>query len=325
MALSSVRCNDRRALKDGSGQLVARRATAADGEDDRPRRSPVLHHLPRIADRFVLSGLRLRGYRRRWMKTSVGRVHALEADGRGELPPVVILHGLSAAGQYYANLLELLRPHVRRVIAPDMPGHGFSALPRGGLSHRNLGVGLAEALDELLDEPAVFFGNSLGGAAAVRYATDRPENVSAIFLAAPGGAPMSTDELSRFVDGFMLHDHARALDFVDRLFRRPPPLRHLFAWGVRQQMGREGIEELLRSVRPDDLLRADELRALTMPITVLFGDADRILWPSHRAFFENNLPGQAELISRVDYGHVPHMKNAEGLADLVVSLLRRAA
>ena len=78
--------------------------------------------------------MHLRGYRTRRVPTSVGTLHALEARGRGALPPVVVLHGLSAAGQYYESLLERVRPHVRRVIAPDMPGHGYSATPPSGLT-----------------------------------------------------------------------------------------------------------------------------------------------------------------------------------------------
>jgi pimeloyl-ACP methyl ester carboxylesterase len=289
----------------------------------RPRKTPVLHHLPRVADRLVLNGLKLKGYRSRKVRTSVGRLHLLDAEGEGTLPPVVVLHGLSASGQYYENLMRRIRPRVRRVIAPDMPGHGYSDLPAGGLDEETLKAGLKEGLDQVLDEPAILFGNSLGGVAAVRYAVERPENVLALILAAPGGAPMEEQELSRFMDAFMLDGHGKALDFVDRLFHRPHPMRHVLAWGVRQQFGRTGIEDLMRSVRPQTLLRPEELQGLAMPVFVYWGEADRVLWPEHRKFFELNLPPHAELHRIEEYGHVPHMSHPDCLAVRVIEVARR--
>jgi len=285
----------------------------------------VLSHLPRIADRVMLQGLKMRGYRSRRVATSVGTLHALESEGKGDLPPVVVLHGLSAAGQYYENLMRRIRPHVSRVIAPDMPGHGYSELPDEGLNHDTLGAGLREGLDQLVTRPSVVFGNSLGGIAAVRYAAERPDRVLGLMLAAPGGAPMDEDDLEAFVDGFRLNDHGKALDFVDRLFHRPHPMRHLLAWGVRQQFGRTGIEDLLRSFRPDDLLTPEELERLTMPVQVLWGEADRVLRPEHRQFFEAHLPPHAEIHRLAEYGHVPHMSHPDCLAERLLDFTRRVA
>jgi len=288
----------------------------------RPRKTPVLHHLPRIADRVLLNGLRLKGYRSRKVGTSVGALHVLEAEGKGPLPPIVVLHGLSASGQYYENLMRRIRPHVNRVIAPDMPGHGYSDLPPGGLTNETLGAGLREGLDQVITEPAIIFGNSLGGVAAVRYAVERADRVLALVLAAPGGAPMAEGDLVQFMDGFMLDGHGKALDFVDRLFHRPHPMRHVLAWGVRQQFGRTGIEDLLRSVRPDDLLQPQELERLEMPVHVYWGEADRVLLPEHRKFFEDHLPPHAEVHRIQEYGHVPHMSHPDCLAERLLAVAR---
>ncbi|MBX3269090.1 MAG: alpha/beta hydrolase [Sandaracinaceae bacterium] len=283
----------------------------------------MLSQLPRLADRVLLEGLKLRGYRSVRVPTSVGKLHAIEARGGGDLPPIVVLHGLSAAGQYYENLMSRVRPHVRRVVAPDLPGHGYSELPARGLNHDTLGAGLREGLDQLLTEPSIVFGNSLGGIAAVRYAAERPERVLGLMLAAPGGAPMDDEELTTFVDGFRLHDHKKALDFVDKLFHRPHPMRHVLAWGVRQQFGRSGIDDLLRSITPRDLLRPDELAGLEMPVFMLWGEADRVLWPEHRRFFEEHLPAHAEVHRIEEYGHVPHMSHPDCLAARLLEFARQ--
>jgi pimeloyl-ACP methyl ester carboxylesterase len=289
------------------------------------RPTPVLQHLPRIADLVLLQTLYVRGYTSRRVKTSVGTLHVLQAEGDGTLPPILVLHGLSASGQYYENLMRRVRPHVRKVIAIDMPGHGYSELPPEGLDHDTLGTGLREGLDRIITEPVIVFGNSLGAAAAVRYASERPDRVRGLFLAAPGGAPMEKEELESFVSNFMLHDHDTALSFVDKLFHRQHPMRHILAWGVRQQFGRTGIEDLLRSVRPQDLLRPEEVQCLKMPILMLWGEADRVLRPEHRRFFEKYLPGHAEIHRMDEFGHVPHMSHPDHLAELLLDFTRRVA
>lgn len=287
------------------------------------RPTPVLQHLPRIADLVLLQTLYVRGYISRRVPTSVGALHVLEAQGDGDLPPILVLHGLSASGQYYENLMRRVRPHVRAVIAPDMPGHGYSELPPEGLDHDTLGTGLREGLDRIITEPVIVFGNSLGAAAAVRYASERPDRVRGLFLAAPGGAPMEKEELESFLANFMLCDHDAALSFVDKLFHRQHPMRHILAWGVRQQFGRTGIEDLLRSVKPQDLLRPKELESLKMPILMLWGEADRVLRPEHRRFFEKHLPGHAEIHRMEEFGHVPHMSHPEHLAELLLDFTKR--
>jgi pimeloyl-ACP methyl ester carboxylesterase len=142
-------------------------------------------------------------------------------------------------------------------------------------------------------------------------------------LVAPGGAPMDEEDLEEFVEGFMLHSHSKALDFVDRLFHRPHPMRHLLAWGIRQQFNRTGAEDLLRSVRPEDLLAPEELEKLAMPVFVLWGEADRVLWPEHRRFFEQHLPDHAEVHRIEEYGHVPHMSHPDCLAARLLEFARQ--
>ena len=136
---------------------------------------------------------------------------------------------------------------------------------------------------------------------------------------------MDADDLEDFVEGFMLDGHLKALSFVDKLFHRPHPLRHLLAWGVRQQFSREGMADLLRSVRPSDLLTPAELAGLSMPVFVLWGEADGVLRPAHRRFFEEHLPPHAEVHRIEEYGHVPHMSHPDCLAARLIEFTRQVA
>ena len=90
----------------------------------------------------------------------------LRTGGSGE-PPVLLLHGLGATGAVWDRLGELLE---RRLLVPDLPGHGGSA-PLPEYSFEALAAGVAEGLDEA--GPVVVAGHSLGGVVALELASGR--------------------------------------------------------------------------------------------------------------------------------------------------------
>ncbi|HEX8795332.1 MAG TPA: alpha/beta fold hydrolase, partial [Polyangiaceae bacterium] len=102
----------------------------------------------------------------RWVDTPLGPVHTYDVEGRGSLPPMVLLHGLGASATPFGPMMGRLRPHVSRLVAPDYPGHGFSGEAAGVVTPTALFEAMTTALDALLVEPAVLVGNSLGGAVA---------------------------------------------------------------------------------------------------------------------------------------------------------------
>jgi pimeloyl-ACP methyl ester carboxylesterase len=211
---------------------------------------------------------------------------------------------------------------VRRLIAVDMPAHGFSDLPRGGMRPDNLLEAVFEALDTIIGEPAAVFGNSLGGYAAVRYALERPERVKALLLASPAGARTGPADIDEIRSVFDLSDHDKALEFVDRLLARPGPLRHFFAWGARRKLTRGPYQSLLQSVDPDThSLDPEAIRALDVPILLVWGEADRILPTQHLEFWRQSLPGHAEIEELSGMGHSPFLDRPGALTKRLVTFL----
>src|SRR6266404_6280992 len=92
----------------------------------------------------------------------------------GEGPPLLLVHGFGGAAWNFDELAPLLPG--RRLLIPDLPGHGGSTpLPAPSLA------GFADVLGDLLDaegiEQADVFGHSLGGVVALRLAGRRPQQV----------------------------------------------------------------------------------------------------------------------------------------------------
>ncbi len=90
----------------------------------------------------------------------------------GEGPPLVLLHGTGAATHSWRGLAPLLAERFT-VVAPDLPGHGFTTgLPRGGLTLPAMAAAVAGLLDALEVRPRLIVGHSAGAAVAVRIALD---------------------------------------------------------------------------------------------------------------------------------------------------------
>ncbi len=284
----------------------------------------VLRGIADAVDHALVARLAIRGYTSRLVPTSVGDLHVVAAPGGGPLPPVVVLHGFAAAAHYYAGVMERIRPHVRRVIGVDLPGHGFSVRPRS-LRYETVRAGLVDVLDATLDEPTVFFGNSLGGGASLRYAIHRRSRARGLFLVAPGAARMDAQALAELVSRFRLETPGEALDFVDRLFERPHPFRHFIALGTRHQFRRPGLFDLLRDARVEDLHDPADLATLRCPIHLVWGAADRVLPRENLEFFERALPPHAKIELVREYGHVPHMDHPVSLHERFLAFVRHCA
>jgi pimeloyl-ACP methyl ester carboxylesterase len=265
------------------------------------------------------------GARSRFIRYPLGRVHVLDLPGQGSQPPVVLLHGFSASGaSQYRAMTRRIRPHVRRVLLPDFPGHGLSSIPYP-FDARTLQAGLEAALRELVQEPVVIFATSMAGALAVRHAARHRSTVAGLMLSSPTGAPLEHDEFRRVTSQFRIGSHHQALRFVDRLFVGRPALRHAYAFGVRQQFNRPHLVKLLGSVRRDDFLRPDELRALDMPVQVVWGARDGVLPVSQCEYFREHLPRHAVIETPADAGHAPFIEQPRAWADRVVGFVYRVA
>lgn len=103
--------------------------------------------------------------------------------------PLVVLPAAGHAWADYRGILERFAPE-RRVFALDWPGFGGSPRPApADFSYTAEGYAevLAGWMDGLGIARAVLLGNSVGGAAAIRYAVAHPKRVLGLALVSPGG------------------------------------------------------------------------------------------------------------------------------------------
>ncbi|MDP6946772.1 MAG: alpha/beta hydrolase [Myxococcota bacterium] len=255
-------------------------------------------------------------YTSRYVQTSAGRLHYYETGHQG--PALVALHGVSSGATLMAPLLQKLAPHFGRIVAPDMPGHGFSHCPEH-LDLEGLYRASAQLLDQALDAPSVLFGHSLGGALAVRYALERPERVSGLCLLSPAGAPSPDDERQGWLDQFEMGDHRAAVDFVRRLYIAPPVYLPMVARACRFLFRRTPIRQLVASARDNFALTlsASDVSSLPIPVRLVWGDAETTMLSAHRAFWLEHLPAHAEIVTPAHFTHCPYLEHVGEVAQIV--------
>ena len=144
--------------------------------------------------------------------------------------PIVLIHGFCETHRLWDHFREELSSEFR-VICPDLPGFGSSALPDDNISLDSVAGNLADWLSSLGIARCVLIGHSLGGYIALELARCRPEMLAGFGLF----------NSSAFADSFEKKENRNKLiDFI----------------------AREGVEPFIRTFVPSLFFpaRADEHR-----------------------------------------------------------------
>lgn len=132
-----------------------------------------------------------------------------EDDGNPDGPPILILHGITQSTATWGWLV----PHLaadHRVVRLDFRGHGRSGRTPGQYVFRGYVADATAICEQVLGQPAVVVGHSLGGGTAAGLAQTRPDLVRGVVLEDPAiMVPPRPEEISALegntlLDGFRL-------------------------------------------------------------------------------------------------------------------------
>ena len=245
----------------------------------------------------------------------------LSANRSGSGQPLVLIHGTGSCKEAW----DPVRPALERdheVIALDLPGFGESPPLEGRHTVEALTDAVEEGLTEAgLDAPAVV-GNSLGGWIALELA--RRGRASSVVAISPSG--LWTPREAAYVR-LMVLAHWRlakliaplgplpggwvgGLVMLARPWRLPP---EAFALQARRLAGAVAVRDAI-----DDQAAAPPrgLTELDVPVTILWGRKDRLLFPRQARRFERLIP-TAELRMLPGLGHIPMSDDPEAVAEAI--------
>lgn len=254
----------------------------------------------------------------------------------GQGPAVLLVHGTGAATHSWAGLLPLLAKTFR-VVAPDLPGHGFTSAPSwSGHSLPAMAAALATLLERLDARPQIVVGHSAGAAILARMVLDA--RIAPRGLISLAGALLPLHGWA----GLIFSPAARLLSFnplVPRLFawraRDEAAVRRLID-GTGSRLDAQQIACYARLVRcPQHVagalammanwdLRplARDLPRLAIPLVLVHGTRDRTLPPGEAGRVGALLPA-ARRIELDGLGHLAHEERPDLVADLVTECARR--
>jgi len=115
----------------------------------------------------------------------------------GDGPPLLLVHGYGGSAWNWAELAPLL-PR-RRLLIPDLPGHGASSPLPAARTLSPFADVLAAVCEAEGAGPVDVVGHSLGGVVALRLAERHPDLVHRLVLAAAAGISSSTRLAETFI------------------------------------------------------------------------------------------------------------------------------
>ena len=248
-------------------------------------------------------------------------VHAVVMGGG---PDVVLIHGASGSTRDMTFALAPALAQNYRVIVLDRPGLGWTTrLDSDGASITEQAALLSAAAAQLGADNPIVVGQSYGGAVALAWAVNHPDQLSALVTLAAASHPWNTplDTLYRInssmvgsalvvplITAFVSPDRVESA--VNGVFTpQNAPDGYADHFGPGMTLRRHSLRE--NALQRASLL--DEIRALsplypqiTVPTEVLHGTADDTVSLSiHSEPLARRVPG-AVLTRLVGIGHMPH-------------------
>lgn len=212
--------------------------------------------------------------------------------GKGQ--PIVFSHGWPLSGDAFEDQMFFLASHGYRVIAHDRRGHGRSSQPWDGNNMDQYADDLAELTAALDLQDAVHIGHSTGGGEVARYIGRH--GISRVAKAALIGAvPPIMVKTDFNPDGLpkTVFDGIREGLRKDRssLFKDFPTAFYGFnrdsaqsSQGLRDSFWLQGMQGSLKSLYDcvaafSETDQREDLKKMTIPTLVLYGDDDQIVPP----------------------------------------------
>ncbi|BBF91543.1 alpha/beta fold hydrolase BchO [Blastochloris tepida] len=255
----------------------------------------------------------------------------------GEGPVLLLLHGTGAATHSWGGLLPLLAEHFT-VVAPDLPGHGFSGFPRTNrLSIHGMSHAIADLLRAMKLSPVIGAGHSAGMAAIARMTLDHLIEPRLIIGINAALMPF------RGLAGQII------IPMAQLLFRNPL-MAYVYAWNADPATVKKVITATGSTIDPKNLQLyvrlfqnrghvagalgmmarwnlahlVRDLPRLKTPVTLIVGRNDRTIPPEEAVEVIEKLLKHAKVVPVKGVGHLAHEENPKEIAHVIVEEARAA-
>jgi pimeloyl-ACP methyl ester carboxylesterase len=183
--------------------------------------------------------------------------------------PVVLLHGAYMSTGAMGFLTEELA-NSRQVIVTDLQGHGRTADVDRPLTYEQMADDVAALMDHLGVARADVVGYSMGGGAALQLAIRHPERVRKLVAISAGYR----------LDGMYPEVIAGIAEITPEVFMGTPWYDEFYAAVAPNPEDFPALVEKLKQLDAAEFDWSEEIRGITAPALLVYGDAD-VLRPEH--------------------------------------------
>lgn len=253
----------------------------------------------------------------RFVEVAGARVRIRE-EGDPAAPPILLIHGFTHSLETWNGWAASLKDEYR-VIRYDLLGHGLTGPDyKERYSPEERAAFIGEILDEMNLQRAAIAGNSLGGLAAWRFASNNPERVDALILISPGAYPLNgvSDEPAEIPAAMKAYlmtapeagvRASAALIYADDAKISDGRIAVMRDMIRRQGNGAALIKSLEEFTLPDP---SGALARIEAPTLILWGENDIIIPIEQGRDLELAIPN-ARLISYPGVGHAAQEEEPE--------------
>ena len=266
------------------------------------------------------------------------RIKTRSIEARGDGTATLLLHGWCDSADTWLAVLERISRRGGSAIAYDLPGFGVAPPLNDGNVLDQLVDFSAAAVQDLAERSGgevIVAGNSLGGWTALRLATRKDLPIKAVVPIAPAGVQMAPaffaidriPAVSQIVGLPAPTPRAVTRAVVGRLFRQlafshpgdaDPAVVDRF---TRFNSDRKTLRNRLETAKAlrEDLDDPFDHKAIDVPVTVLWGDRDRLCLPDGAAKLCDLVP-HADLHVVNDCGHMPQHEVPQLVVEVIEGL-----
>ncbi|MEL7352073.1 MAG: alpha/beta hydrolase [Cyanobacteria bacterium P01_A01_bin.116] len=242
--------------------------------------------------------------------------------------PLVLLHGFDSSLFEFRRLMPLLARQFE-VYAIDLLGFGFcDRTATEKVDPAAIQQHLLAFCQQVVGEPVVLVGASMGGGVAIDFAVSHPEQVQRLvlldavgFATASGPGKLMFPPLDRWVTNFLRSAMVRKKISENAYYDKGFVSADAELCASLHLLMPRWSEALIAFTKSGGYnFLSTKIAQISMPTLVLWGRQDKILGTKDAARFEREIE-QCELVWVDDCGHVPHLEQAKVAAEQIVNFL----
>lgn len=266
-------------------------------------------------------------------------IYYVQAGNNNYKPPLLLIHGFGASTDHWRKNIAQLQEHFQ-VYAMDLLGFGRSAKPNLEYNGNLWSDQLQDFITEVIKQPAILAGNSLGGYACLCLASQHPNSASGLILINSAGPfnnttlakPNLLQKISTWVlkqpwVSYLLFQRLRRRSIIrktlEKVYLDKTTITDQLVEDIYRPSCDKGAAEVFASVfkNPEGEKIDDLLKQLQCPLLMIWGEADPWMKAKERgAKFREFYPNLTEYYLKA--GHCPHDEIPEQVNNLIQNWIK---